>query len=259
MAFKSVDFSHLARFNSALSSDFLDKYEAFVDEQILNRRKEKKHRTFAPSSMYCPLQQWFRLRGVDQDEIDKADRGLEFTAVMGTACHEEIQKNLQILFGDDWIDVESHIQSIYPPGSYTVSKTKFECLVELNDPPVRFAVDGLPVINQEKILLEIKSSDHASFEELTAPKPRHIYQAKTYCALLHLNRVLFLYQDRQYGDLKCFELFVPQYECDDILKQMKDIQERVETNLAPDGLPKGDSRCSSNMCPYYKKCKSWRM
>lgn len=258
MAFKSID-THLAKFNSAFSSEFLDKYEAFVDSQILARRSEKKKQTFAPSSMYCPLQQWFRLRGAEPDEIETADKALEFTAVMGTACHEEIQRNLSQLYGSNWLNVGDYIKTIYPEGTYTVTNNGFETLIEFFNPPVRFAVDGLIQFPGEKILLEIKSSDHGSFIELTDPKPKHIYQAKTYCALLKVDRIIFMYQDRQYGDIKCFEVRVPQYEKDAILKQMTEIQEMVDANLAPEGLPKGDSRCSSNMCPYYKKCKSWRM
>ena len=260
MAFRSLEFSRAARFNSALSSDFLDICESSLDAAILDSRSAVSHRTFAPSSMYCPLLQWFRLRGATPDKIDKPDRGLEFTAVVGTACHEYLQHALSQHYQSDWLDVGEYLSTIYPADSYNVKKSKngFESLVELYDPPVRFAVDGL--LNLDVVtLLEIKSSEHDSFSEMYEPKSRHIDQVITYCTLLHINRVLFVYIDRQYGDLKAFQYDVKDYEKERIQQTFAIVRDGVETNIAPEGLPKGDTRCSSNMCPYYKKCKQWRV
>lgn len=259
MAFRTAEFSHLARFNSATSSNFLDNYESYVDETIRNNNARPKSQCIAPSGMYCLLQQWFRLRGAQPDEIKQPDRGLNFTAEIGTACHEIIQNNLSTMLGSDWLSVPEHLKSIYSDSEYSTEASGFETRVQLNYPPVRFAVDGLININDTKYLLEIKTSDRGSFEDLTNPKAKHIDQIKTYCALLHLNKAIVLYQDRMYGDLKCFEVDIPQYECDDILTKMKELVRFAEANLAPEGLPKGDARCSSNMCPYYKKCKDWRV
>ena len=33
--------------------------------------------------------------------------------------------------------------------------------------------------------------------------------------------------------------------------------EMVDKNLAPPALPKGDSWCTPNMCPYYKRCEEY--
>lgn len=255
MAFRAAEYCNMARFNSSVSSDFLDFYQAAVDDEIQNHNSQPKHKSFAPSSFRCRRISWFRLRGVEPDTIPVPDRGLQFTADVGTACHEMIQRRLIDKLGSNWIDVEEYIKD--KNLSYSVTKKGYESQVECTDIPVRFACDGL-INYQDKIrLLEIKSCDHSSFVDLDKPKPKHIDQVTFYCERLDLDDVLFLYIDRQYGDVKCFEHKVSFSEKEEVRRSCEFVIECVETNIAPDGLPKGDPDCTPNMCPYYEKCKSW--
>jgi len=259
MAFHTLEFDHLARFNSATSSDLLDKYENYVDNMLVEESKEPSSRTFAPSAFRCDRRSWFRLRGVYPDEVKVPDRVLDFSAKIGTACHEMIQNNLKNMLGDDWVDVSEYISSYNENRSFEQSEVScvtegFETKVEIKDPPVRFACDGILRFNDKLYLLEIKSSEYASWNDLTDPKPQHIDQVKCYCTLLHLSDVIFIYIDRQYGGLKCFEVSFSSREKEDILERFHHVQRMVEYNLAPDPLPKGDSWCNPSMCPYYKKC-----
>jgi hypothetical protein len=75
--------------------------------------------------------------------------------------------------------------------------------------------------------------------------------------LLHIPDVLFLYQDRQYGGLKCFELSISLLDQQAVFDRMSKVLQLVKAHIAPDGLPIGDPWCSPSMCPYYKKCKEW--
>ena len=92
---------------------------------------------------------------------------------------------------------------------------------------------------------------------MTAPKSEHIDQIKCYATLLRINNVLVLYQDRQYGSLKCFEMTITPSDNKYILDKFQYVMDMVEANLAPDKLPNGDPWCNSNHCPYYNKCKEW--
>ncbi len=256
MAFRELDFEHLARFNSATSSDFLDSYESFVDRRLIEESKEPSHKTFAPSAFRCDRRSWFRLRGVDPDEIDVPDKVLDFSAKIGTACHRMIQRNLKDMLKDDWINVTDHVNNLPNSGMYTCEPDEdgLETLISIEDPPVRFACDGIVRVNGNVYLLEIKSSEYTSWNDLTDPKSQHIDQVSCYCTLLDLDKVLFLYIDRQYGGLKCFEYSVSETTKLEIGMRFKYVQKMVESNLAPAGLPKGDPWCTPSMCPYYKKC-----
>ena len=70
MAFRSVAAIAQARFNSDISSDFLDLYEQALDEKIRSEEASTPSRTFAPSQIRCKRVSWFRLRGVQPEQED---------------------------------------------------------------------------------------------------------------------------------------------------------------------------------------------
>lgn len=260
MAFRSWNNEHLARFNSADSSDFLDLYEEARDAKILSEYDKPSSKNFAPSSFRCRRTQWFRLRGVQPDKPKTADAVLDFTATVGTALHKMIQETLQYAMKEKWMDVTEYIQNNVPDAykyTTTPSDDSLETLVTVSDPPVRFACDGIINWKGENILLEIKSSEFSSWSDLTDPKPQHIDQTKCYCALLNINRVFFFYIDRQYGGVKCYDITYPADNREYILSEMKEVQEMAEYHICPDPLPKGDSWCTSSHCKYYQKCSEY--
>ena len=259
MAFKSWNADHLAKFNSAVSSEFLTDYEEFVKVSLRNKLSKPSHQTFAGSAFRCDRKSWFRLRGVQPDVADEPDLTSNFTADIGTACHRIIQTNLKVLLQDDWISVDSYLKELNPSYTYSINSDAddIECQVEIVDPPIMFACDGLIRRNNKLYLLEIKTSEFSSWNDLTDPKPQHIDQVKCYATLLNLHDVLFLYQDRQYGGLKCYELHITDDDMTKIWARFNYVMDMVKKNLAPDPLPKTDPWCTIAMCPYYNKCAEY--
>ena len=256
MAFRNVDFNHLVTFNSSASSEFIEKYETYLDSSILNSSSRPSHKTFAPSSFRCDRRSWFRLRGVEPDVPKTADRVLQFSADIGTACHRIIQTNLKDLLQDRWLDVSKYLND--DKYKCEIADDGLETRVSLEDPPVRFSVDGLLNWYDNKItLLEIKSAEFSTWNDLCDPKDEHIDQVKFYATLLNVNRAFVLYIDRQYGGLKCFEVAITAADKDKVWSKVNHVLKCVEHNIAPDPLPKGDKWCSSNMCNYYKKCSEY--
>lgn len=253
MAFKSIA-SHLVKFNSAVSCNFLEMYEDAVKMSIEESNSKIPHKTFAPSQFRCERLNWFRIRGVNPD-TRVTDPVLDWTAEIGTACHSIIQENIVKYHPEMWVDVKEYILNLYPDANIT--KSGYETQIELAYPPIRFACDGLLNIDGHLYLLEIKTSEFSSFQDLTDVKPVHLDQIKCYGSLLNIDRVLVLYQDRQYGNLKCFEKTITNADKAYVEGKISRVLEAVRTNLAPDRLPKGDPWCSSTFCPYYRKCKEW--
>lgn len=259
MAFRQWEPSHLAKFNSSASSEFLEFYENILDTTIREHEEAERSRSFSPSSFRCSRLSWFKLRGTKPDKVENPDRGLKFAADIGTACHRIIQNNLKEYLNDDWVDVADYLASIEFPYDYelTHSEDSLECLIAISDPPIRFACDGIIRWKDKYYLLEIKTSEFSSWSDLTDPKNEHIDQIKCYAALLNIHNVLFLYQDRQHGDFKCYEVYVSDDDMDQVKNRMKYILDMVDKNLAPEGLPKGDKWCSPNYCQYHSKCKEY--
>lgn len=263
MAFRNANLSaHMITFNSAVSSDFLEFYNGIIDEEIKSSNEGPKHRTFAPSQMRCDRVSWFRLRGVEPDTIKVPDRFLSYTAEVGTSCHENIQNRLIKHLGADWITVQEWVDAnpdLFKDYDMTLDTSRGnETLIEMRKPfPVRFACDGIIRFKGIVYLLEIKTSEFSSWNDLIEPKSKHIDQITCYSTLLHIPNVLFLYQDRNYGAFKCFEITISDAEHTKLKDRMNNVMQLVDANIAPEGLPVGDDWCSSNMCPYYKKCQSW--
>lgn len=253
MGFVPIDTSKFVRFNSSVSCEFLTEYENFVESEESKRNSKPKGRTFAPSGFRCRRLQWFRLRGTEPDVI-RIDRVVSFTAEVGTDRHRAIQSRLSQMPGIEWVDVETYLKE-NGFSDYSVKKNGFETLVSIPSIPVEFACDGIVKYNGEYYLLEIKTSEYESFSKLTAPKPNHIEQVMCYCTFLGLNKVLFLYEDRKFGNLKCFEFSVSYSDKDSILNIISYVKDRVEKNIAPPKLNTNDVLCTN--CPYAKKCKDW--
>lgn len=255
MAFRSIGAS-VQRFNSASSCDLIDRYDEYLENVAREDAEKVSSQTFAPSSMRCMRKSWFRLKGTHGD-AGNISMELDFTARLGTAIHGFIQGDLSNMLGDDWIEVEEYFKQNPPAYTYQVNHDGYETQVAVDDPPVKFSVDGIVKINGIVYLLEIKTIEFSSWQNLSNPKDEHVFQVYTYCTMLNIDHVLFMYVDRQFGGKKCYEVFVPSYRMDEVRDSMDHVLECVRNNIPPERLPWTDKWCSSSMCPYYAKCKEW--
>ena len=256
MSFRSINVASYTKFNSISSKSFLEYLDTIWDEEIVESDSRVPSKSFAPSSMRCERRSWFRLRGVTPDKIKKTDKELDFSATVGTACHEFIQKLLKKHLKSDWISVSDYLKSS-DIENYKVEESGYETKVFFPDYPIKFSCDGLILWNNTAYLLEIKSTTLDSWKKLTDPKSQHIYQAKTYCTLLKLSHILFVYIDRQFGSFKVFEISVSDEDKNKILSNIDHVKWCLDNNIAPPPLAKNDPWCSENMCPYFYKCKEY--
>lgn len=254
MGFKQLERG--VSFNSGVSCNLKDLYDNLVTTENLNKERRKPSQSFAPSSFRCDRLSFFKLRGVDPDPVDSVNNGLAFSAMVGTACHENTQRILKESLKDGWVDVSTFLKSHDTRYPCQISKCgEYETRIKIADPPVNFACDGILNIDGDFYLLEIKTSEYQSFTKLKGPKDQHLDQIKCYCTLLNLDKALVLYIDRMYGDTKCFEVFVKEYEKDSICNRMERVLDYVKLNLAPPKLKSDDGWCQ--YCKYKQRCKSW--
>lgn len=256
MAFRKVNFDSLAKFNSSLSSEFLEMYESFLLEDLESERSNLPNRTIAPSSLRCKRKTWFRLKGTPP-EISKLDTQLEFTAFLGSAIHENIQSRLRDHLGTSFLDVPNYLQEYVTDHQYSFKQNGLETQIKLEDIPIQFACDGLVELNGEIFLLEIKTVEYESWKNLSGIKQEHIDQIICYCSLLHLDQALVIYIDRRYGNIKCYQLSVKESDKIACLDTIQDILHLANTNIAPEGLPSNDVWCSKGRCPYFNKCETF--
>lgn len=244
-------------YNSQESKNFLNMYTENLRESLLRDPEYIPNKSFTPSSIRCKRMNWFRLRGTKLDSVSEPDIVLKFIADIGTHCHETIQSKLKKYLKEDWLDVKDYLDSNPPSFKYELDQNGFETKIKVQDPPVRFSCDGIIRYHDKIYLLEIKTSEPKSMKSLVGPKSEHLDQVKCYCTLMGIDDAMVLYQDRQYGHMKCFTYHMKQSDKDQIVGIFEDVQNCVKKNIIPEGLPKGDKWCSPSYCPYYKKCRRW--
>ena len=255
MAFKHPVYNTSLQFNSAYSSRLLDIYKAQEESEIRMQCAGTKSRTFAPSGMRCARKQWFRLRGTETDPVERPDSALNFRADVGSARHIVIQSRLRRALGADWIEVPDFLRDHPIPYQYHILQSDIESLIEIDSPPIKFAVDGIIRIDEKMFLLEIKTCDYTALEAMQSHKKHHEDQVTFYCTILGLRDVLFLYEERQNGGMKCFQHKVSEYDVSMLQARMALIMDMANRNIAPDRLPTNDYMCSN--CEYAKKCAEW--
>ena len=253
--FRPVDFSHLSKFNSDTSAKLIDMIENQAKADIQEESARPKSRTFAPSSLRCRRKSWFRIRGSQPDSLPNPDLTLDFTAKLGTYIHTLIQEKLSKALVEDWIPVKQYLAENPIPYTYSIKESGYETQICIENPPLKFACDGIIRLNGKLYLLEIKTSEYSSWDSLVEAKPHHMDQIKAYSTILNIPNVLTLYVDRQYGGLKSFEYAISIGEMNEILNIFEYVSDCAEKNLAPERLPESDYMCRN--CEYSKKCREW--
>lgn len=253
--FRQVKTAQLAQFNSDASCTLIQILQNAVKQDIQKQIARPKSKTFAPSGIRCKRKSWFRLRGAEPDKLPEPDTVMDFTAVIGTAIHKYVQSKLSKVLGAEWVEVEDYLREFPIPYKYSLTKTEYETQVEIADPPIRFACDGIIKIRGIYYLLEIKSSDYESWRNLSGPKEHHLDQIENYSTILNIPHVLTLYVDRLYGGMKAYEYTVSENIMSSAKQGMAYVQQMAAACIAPERLPAGDYMCSN--CEYKLKCKEW--
>ena len=173
MAFKHPVYNPSLQFNSAYSSRLLDIYKAQEESEIRMQCAGTKSRTFAPSGMRCARKQWFRLRGTETDPVERPDSALNFRADVGSVRHIVIQSRLRHALGADWIEIPDFLRDHPIQYKYHILQSDIESLIEIDSPPIKFAVDGIIRIDGKLFLLEIKTCDYTALEAMQSHKKHH--------------------------------------------------------------------------------------
>ena len=187
-----------------------------------------------------------------------ADTALQFTADVGTALHRVIQKVLKKLPNAKWVDVSEYVFEHISKSWLCESVDEgLETQVKVPNPPFQFSCDGMLEWKGTNYLIEIKSTEFSTWNNLTNIKDEHIDQVRCYAHLLRLDHVFVIYIDRQYGGMKVYEYTMTPADHDLVYEKIHRVLDCVKSQIAPDPLPAGDKWCSEAMCPYFKKCKEY--
>lgn len=223
----------------------------------LGKESYTPSRNIKPSSLGgCFREQWFVLQGVAAD-VGKLDKAEDITILQAgndrhnrlqNACQEAHKFNVDLL----WVDPVEEVTKSNAMGIATSIKRRDgnEVLCFNQDYRASFRCDGIIIYKGIKYILEIKTEEYMKFNCRIAPEPKHEFQAALYCLCFGIDRVMFLYEDRNLTFRKAFDIKISEEFKEQVKNRIKHILAYNEKNKVP---PREKSKCT--YCNYKQSCK----
>jgi CRISPR/Cas system-associated exonuclease Cas4 (RecB family) len=223
----------------------------------LSKEKRVPSRSIKPSSLGgCFRNQWFMLQGAQMDVglLEKAEN----IAIQdsGNDIHNRIQNYCQAAEGLHipivWCDPTEEANRAASMGINTTIKRKDgnELLCHNSDYNCNFKCDGIIKYKDVKYILEIKSEEYYKFNTRVAAEHTHEYQAVMYCICFGIDRVMFVYRDRNLCMTKAYVVVVTDEFKAEVKARIAHILLYDKTNTCP---PKEKDKCT--YCHYKQLCK----
>lgn len=188
--------------------------------------------TYKPSSMNCIRNMYYQVTGTTPDE-ERSSYCLVGICESGTDRHERIQNAVSHMkdYGVDceYIDVADYIKEHNLTQLEVRGKTDFETKLYHKDLNISFLCDGIIKYEGEYYILEIKTESVYKWQSREGVAEEHHNQAICYSMCFGINKVLFVYENRDNCDKKAFifevnddmkmSVVVKIEECDNYVKE----------------------------------------
>lgn len=199
----------------------------------------------SPSSLNCQVGCAFKLTQAPITPQKESFQSRSY-ADAGSDRHFRIQQFLSST--SYWVNVADYVAA-NKLDLIVVEQNGYETLLMSEKYKVRFRCDGMLFIGGKYYILEIKTERQEANSVRTAADEKHLKQGLCYSALLGVNRLLWVYEGRNYLEQKVFMQEVSKLEQDSILSY---IQEIVNFKDTPEKLQKDLKGCNS--CNYKNYC-----
>lgn len=221
----------------------------------------KPSSSYKPSSMNCIRNMYFQLMGVEPQ--GKATYQLTGMGETGTARHEKIQSYLLLMqqYGMDWeyIDVEVYIQNMGLNHLKVVERKGYEVKVYNERLNISFLCDGILKHKDEYYIFEFKTETTYKEGPREQVDEAHYVQGTTYSVCLEIDKVLFLYENRDNCHKKAYLLEITdEMKYDLVISRIEECDGYVKRMIVPP-KPKDLTgklmRKTCEYCNYKAECK----
>ena len=131
-----------------------------------------------------------------------------------------------------------------------MSKKEFETTVHNKELDMLFLCDGIVKINGSYFLIEIKTESSSAFYNRFAVAEEHKHQASCYSLSFNINKVIFIYENRDLCLKKVFLFTVPQSLKNEVVGMI----ERCNDYVSKKELPIRITCKLCSYCDYKEKC-----
>lgn len=238
-------------------------HEAFLADLIycIEAHEKENNRipshSYKPSSMNCIRNMYFQLIGQKSEKVP--NYSLIGMSETGIARHDKIQSYLILMkeYGIDceYVDVELFVTENNLTNIEIVERKGHEVKLYHKGLNMRFLCDGIIKYKGEYFIFEYKTeSTHKEMVRKEVAEEHHV-QATAYSVCLGINKVLFVYENRDNCHKKSFVLDITDdMKYDLIISKIEECDEYVKNAIIPP-KPKDVSKKSCQYCDYRGACR----
>ena len=212
---------------------------------------------YKPSSMNCIRNMYYQRLGKEQDENDST---YNFIGICnsGSDIHVRIQTAVSEMkkygMDCDYVDIETFVRSRELDHIEIVSKVGMETKLRDTRYDLSFMCDGIIRYKKTYYILELKTETTNKFFRRESVDPGHYRQGTAYSICFNINKVIFVYINRDTLDMKSF-MFEPTGEQkQDLAGLITDCEGYVKRNIAPP-KPKDIQPKTCQYCRYKSYCR----
>lgn len=241
---KQVAASSMVKPENKLLRDFINTIEKEQPDY-------KPSQWYKPSGLGCVRRMYYERIGEPKKEAKQFK--LIGMGEVGTDRHETIQsyfvkmaKNYPEL---EWINVADFLKDNPVDGTIVDNKfikNEFETKCKNELLQLSFLSDGLIKYEGELYILEIKTESMFKFNKQEEVFPDHKIQAACYSLCLGVNKVMFLYENRDDLNKKIYQFEVTEEIEDFVVDRIQYVEDCVEAGEPP------KEKCKSSFCQYCK-------
>ena len=220
----------------------------------------KPSRTYKPSSLRCLRNMYYQVTGADVDP--EGSRSSDFVGICesGTDRHKRIQHVISKMssFGVDceYLDIAEYVTSNNLPLK-VLGKTDYETKLFDESRNLIFLCDGLIRYKGELYIIEIKTESSYKWMSRNNADESHRYQSWAYSLELGIDKVLFIYENRDVCTKKPYCIQITDEQRNQISDRISLCQGYVDSGTAPP-MEATITNKDCQYCDYKTVCKKDR-
>lgn len=223
----------------------------------------KPSQTYKPSSMHCMRNMYYQVTGVQALETDST-----YTLIgicnSGTDIHARIQQSVIDMKSNgidcEYVNVADFVRSRNLTDLDIVKEPNFEhgdyeTKLFNKKYNISFLCDGIIKYKSQYYVLELKTENSNKFMMRKGVDAKHYHQGTCYSLMFNLDKVIFVYINRDVLDMKSF-MFEPTVNMkQEIIETIEQCNKYVSEGAVPPKSENMDSRVCT-YCGYKSLCES---
>jgi CRISPR/Cas system-associated exonuclease Cas4 (RecB family) len=240
---------------------FLNSLEQTIT--LENTKPNKSSTYYKPSSMNCLRNMYYGVKGaLKGDILEPMKTNVIGICESGTDRHKRIQSYITKMnekgFSWEYLDVAKYIEENklthleVKENYHKDEEDNFETLLVDKELNMILSMDGLLKYNGTEIIgFEYKTESDSTWVNRTDINEDHKNQAFAYASRLGIDRIIFVYENRNNCFKKSYMLNITKENKDYIINRVNDCEKYVKNNTLP---PKTDNKKTCYFCKYKDIC-----